>query len=175
MINTEELLYVVDEFDVPQKPMPRKHVFKNRLWRRTAHVWVINSKKQILVQKRSLLKDFRPGSWEPSVAGHIGPDDNYFSGAARELFEETGISVAPSDLNLVKIYKDQNLREYRGIFYYKWDGEIQEIKSEEAEVDQVKFISISTLKKYLLYDKSGKWFNSGYEKEMITLLKGLAN
>ena len=124
MINTEELLFVVDEFDMPLKPKTRKQVFKEGLWRRTAHVWVINDQKQLLCQRRSMLKDLGPGLWEPAVAGHIGPTDNYFTGATRELFEETGIEVNPTDLNLFKIYRDPRFKEYRGIFYYKWNGKI---------------------------------------------------
>ncbi len=170
MINTEELLFVVDEFDTPIKPEPRNKVFEKGLWRRTAHVWIINDKKQILCQRRSLLKDSSPGMWEPAIAGHISPDDNYFTGAVRELFEETGIEIAPSDLNLFKIYKDHKFKEYRGIFYYKWNGEIHEIKSEEEEVDQVKFVNLDTLKKYIVYQKHSKWFNSGYEKELLSHL-----
>lgn len=174
MINTEELLFVVDEFDMPLKPQPRHKVFKKGLWRRTAHVWIINNKNQVLCQRRSLLKDSSPGMWEPAIAGHIGPDDNYFTGAARELYEETGISIKPEELNLVKIYKDHNFREYRGIFYYKWNGKIHEVKSEEEEVDKVKFISINTLKKYLIYDKSENWISPSYGKELLTLLQNKA-
>lgn len=169
MINNQELLCVVDEFDTPLKPEPRHKVFKKRLWRRTVHIWIINNKNQILCQRRSLLKDMSPGKWEPAVTGHIGPDDNYFTGATRELFEETGLSISPNELTLFKIYKDDNFREYRGIFYYKWDGKLHEIKSEEDEVDEVKFINLTTLKKYLLYQKSSKWISPGYEKELLSL------
>src|SRR6266404_3404743 len=152
---------------MPMKPEPRHKVFKNGLWRRTAHVWIINNKKQILCQRRSLKKDMSPGKWEPYAGGHVGPEDSYFSGAARELFEETGIEVSPDKLNLFKIYKDHEFKEYRGIFYYKWNGKIHEIVSEEAEVDEVKFMSLNTLKKYLLYQKSENWIAPGYEKEIL--------
>ncbi len=170
MINTEELLFVVDEFDTPMKPEPRHKVFKKGLWRRTAHVWIVNDKKQILCQRRSLQKDSSPGMWEPAVAGHISPEDNYFTGAIRELFEETGIEASLNDLNLFKIYKDHRFKEYRGIFYLKWNGKLQEIKSEGEEVDQVKFVKLETLKKYIVYQKHPKWFNSGYEKEILSHL-----
>src|SRR5258708_529058 len=170
MINTEELLFVVDEFDTPLKPEPRHKVFKKGLWRRTAHVWIINDKKQILCQKRSLQKDSSPGMWETAVVGHISPGDNYFTGAVRELFEETGIEVSPNDLNLFKIYKDHKFKEYRGIFFYKWNGKLHEIKSEKEEVDEVKFVNLDTLKKYVLYQKHSKYFYSGYEKELLSHL-----
>lgn len=170
MLNNKELLYVVDEFDVAVKPEPRHKVFKDKLWRRTVHIWIVNDKKQVLCQKRSIHKDMSPGKWEPAVTGHIGPEDNYFTGAARELFEETGLEIAPSDLNLFKIYKDHEFREYRGIFYYKWNGEIHEIKSEKEEVDEVKLLNLPTLKSYLLYKKHDSWIRPGYEKEILSHL-----
>src|SRR5258708_6652899 len=93
MINSQELLCVVNEYDVPLKPEPRHKVFKKGLWRRTVHVWIVNDKKQILCQRRSILKDSSPGMWEPSVAGHIAPNDNYFSGAVRDTRKKCFFSL----------------------------------------------------------------------------------
>ncbi len=64
MINNKELLFVVDENNQPQQPLPRNVVHKNSLWHRTAAVWVINRNGKILCQKRSLKKDVKPGMWE---------------------------------------------------------------------------------------------------------------
>ncbi len=169
MINSNELLYVVDEFDSQLEPKPRHEVFKNGLWRRTVHVWIVNNKKQILCQKRSQKKDMSPGKWEPVVAGHLGPDDNYFTGAVREVYEETGLQIKPNDLELIKIYKDHEFREYRGIFYCKLNPKIHEIKTEEDEVEKVKFVNSKTLKKYLVYQKSESWIRTGYEKEIFSI------
>lgn len=170
MINTEEMLYVVDEFDMPLEPLPRHIVKKHGHWHRTVHVWIINDQKQIFCQKRSLKKDMAPGKWEPSVAGHLGPEDNYFTGAVREVNEETGLEIHPSELNLLKIYKDHKFKEYRAIFYCKRNVELHKVKIEEDEVDKVKFVNFETLKKYLLYQKSDYWIRPGYEKEMLSAL-----
>lgn len=170
MVNSNELLYVVDEFDTPMTPKPRHEVFEKGFWRRTVHVWIMNRKGEILCQKRSAKKDISPGKWEPAVVGHIGPEDNYFTGAARELFEETGLEVKPEELNLVKIYKDHETREYRGVFFCKLDVGTNHIVSEEDEVDEVKFIKKNTLRNYLLYKKYEHWIKPGYEKEMFSIL-----
>ncbi|HWA51784.1 MAG TPA: NUDIX domain-containing protein [Patescibacteria group bacterium] len=173
MINNQELLYVVDEFDTPQKPQPRKKVFKDGLWRRTVHVWILNNKNQILCQKRSMKKDISPGMWESYAGGHVGhEDENYFIGAARELSEETGLSVLPKDLDLVKIYKADKFKEYRGIFTFKWDGNIDDLKSEEDEVDEVKFININKVKKYL-QEKDSNWCLPGYEEDIFSHIDNL--
>ncbi len=151
--------------------MPRHEAFKKGVFRRTVHVWLVNEKKQILCQKRSLKKDRGAGLWEVTVAGHIGPDDNYYSGAVREVREETGLDISVDDLTLVKIYKDHESREYRGVFHCKLKAEIHEIVREEDEVDEVKLIHVNTLKKHLLYKKSESWIRPGYEKEMFSMFK----
>ncbi|HTK03713.1 MAG TPA: NUDIX domain-containing protein [Alphaproteobacteria bacterium] len=171
MINNNELLYIVDEHDVPVTPVSRQEAFKKGLWRRTAHVWIINSKNQILCQKRSLKKDNSPGMWEPAVAGHLSPGDNYFTGAVREVREETGIPIETHHLNLLKIYKDRKYREYRGIFYCNWEVDANQIKIEEDEVETVKFINLKTVKNYILYQKHEMWVSPEYAKEMFSVLK----
>lgn len=170
MVNKNELLSVVDEFDTLQKPVKRHIAKKSGLWFRAVHVWIVNHEGKILVQKRSLKKDQGPGLWEPVVAGHITHGDDYFSGAVREVYEETGLLIKKEDLNLHKIYKTTNFREYRAVFYCKLRAEVSDIKLEEDEVDQVKFLQINTLKKYLLKGDENKWIMPEYQKEMFSLL-----
>ena len=109
MVNSNELLYVVDEFDVKIDPQPRHKVFKEGLWRRTTHVWIINKKKSLCNGDRT--KTHSPGLWE-LCPGHMGPDDNYYTGAVREVWEETGLSINPSDLKLLKSIKITRKRIY---------------------------------------------------------------
>jgi len=170
MINNEELLAVVDEYDQLLEPMPRHEAFAKGHYRRTAHVWIVNEKGEILCQKRSMQKDQSPGFWEPAIAGHIGPDDNYFTGALREVREETGLPIEITDLRLVKIYKDEVRREYCAVFYCIWDTKIHEVQSEEAEVERVKLIPTKTVKRHLLYNKNRetKWVIPQYAKEMFS-------
>lgn len=171
MINNQELLYVVDEFDNPLKPMTRKEVFEKGHFRRTAHVWIVNSRNEVLCQKRSLKKDMSPGKWEATVAGHLGPGDNYFTGAAREVHEETGLPIKANHLKLVKIYKDDEFKEYRGIFVCKWDAKHHEIVSEEDEVSEIKFVKLQTLKKYLGSNTNPNWIRPSYVKDIFSHLR----
>jgi len=170
MVNSEELLYVVDEFNEKIKPQPRHKVFKKGLWKRTTHVWIFDKKGRVLCQKRSLKKTVGPGLWESSVAGHIGPEDNYFTGAVREVKEETGIDINPKELKLHKIYKDFDRREFVGVFYYQLDIEEDKIMMEEDEVEEVKLISREKLEKHIIHKKSDCWIKYGYEKEIFALL-----
>jgi isopentenyldiphosphate isomerase len=173
MINSQELLYCVDEFDCAIAPMPRDVVHRQGHWRRTAHVWVINHKGELLCQQRSMKKDLSPGKWEPAVAGHIGPEDNYFTGAVREVREETGLSVNPEDLELVKIYKDHDTREFRGVFYWKCEAEHHHVAKEDDEVEDYKFIPLTDLQKELSESSKDKWITHGYEEEIFKVLEAI--
>ncbi len=69
MINKEELIFAVDENNNPIEPISRENAHKNGIWHRISDIWIINKKKQVLVQKRSALKDTNPGKWEAFVGG----------------------------------------------------------------------------------------------------------
>jgi 16S rRNA (adenine1518-N6/adenine1519-N6)-dimethyltransferase len=102
-----EMFDVVDEHDRVIDQKPRSEVHANRWMHRAVHVFVFNRKGDLLLQKRSMLKDAHPGVWDSSVAGHLNADEEYDQAALRELDEEMGIrpdrppseiaSIAPSE------------------------------------------------------------------------------
>jgi isopentenyldiphosphate isomerase len=170
MINKDELLFVVDENNNPVKPLPRKEVHQKGIWHRTSHVWVLNSQGQILCQKRSLLKDSSPGKWEPFFGGHVEPGEEYVDNAFRELQEELGILVSKNDFHLFKINKYERKKEFQGIHFLQWNGEIKDLKLEKEEIEKVKWFNIDELSKLLNY-KNNDWTIKGYEKELLEHLR----
>jgi len=77
---------------------PRSEIHRLRLRHRAVHVWVLNRRGEVLLQKRSLRKDCFPGLWDSSAAGHVDRDEDYDACARRELAEELGIHPHPSVL-----------------------------------------------------------------------------
>jgi isopentenyl-diphosphate Delta-isomerase len=118
VINKDEMLFVVDKNNNPLEPKPRSEVHSKGYWHRTAHVWILNFKNQLLCQKRSLLKDSNPGFWEPFFGGHLAPGVEYLDGAIEELNEELGLNIKKDQLKLFKIYKEQGDKpsEFQGVF-----------------------------------------------------------
>ena len=55
-----ELLDVIDEEGNVLGTKDRKEVYKDGDLHRTVHIWIINSNKELLVQKRSPKKDTYP-------------------------------------------------------------------------------------------------------------------
>lgn len=50
---------------------PRQEVHSKGYWHKGVHIWIINSKKELLVQRRSANKDVYPNKLYISVAGHV--------------------------------------------------------------------------------------------------------
>src|SRR3954469_11119213 len=70
---------------------------KHGLVHRSVHVWVVNSRKQILVQKRSSNKQAYPNYWDISAAGHISAGQTSLEGAQMETQQEIGMSLVDKD------------------------------------------------------------------------------
>lgn len=88
-----EVFDVVDLDDRVVGQKTRAEVHAQGLIHRAVHVFVVGKKGQLLLQKRSLLKDVHPGDWDSSVAGHVDAGEDYATAAMRELEEEMGIVV----------------------------------------------------------------------------------
>ena len=99
-----EVFDVVDEDDRVIGQKTRGEVHADGDMHRAVHVFVIGKKGQLLLQKRSILKDVHPGTWDSSVAGHVDAGETYEQAAVRELEEEMGIVVdePPRELRHIK-------------------------------------------------------------------------
>lgn len=166
MLIKDELLYTVDENNIPLSPKPRDEVHMKGYWHRTSHIWVKTSEYAILCHQRSLAKDIYPGTWQPFFGGHLGPNVSYLDGARIELSEELGITVKNEDLTFVNTFKSETAKEFIGIYFYNWDGYIKQLNYEQEEIEQVKLFKVRELEKLLLA-KNSQWSLAGYEKDFI--------
>ncbi len=90
---SDEIFDVVDENDVVVSRSTRAEVHERNLLHRAVHIFVFNKRGDLLLQKRSQLKDRHPGVWDSSVSGHLDAGESYESAALRELEEEMGITA----------------------------------------------------------------------------------
>jgi len=87
-----EIFDVVDADDQVTGTSTRAEVHAQGLLHRAVHVFIYNKRGDILLQRRSLLKDAHPGVWDSSVSGHLDSGEDYEPAAIRELEEEMGVS-----------------------------------------------------------------------------------
>ena len=140
-------------------------------WHVTAHIWIYNSKGEILFQKRSLTKSTFPGLWDISVAGHVSKGETVEEGACREVLEEIGLKVGVEDLEKVFVFKESNYHkdkswynnEFHHVFLHLLDGGISQFTLQEEEVDEVRFLSVADLRLELLDKEKKKGFVSDLE------------
>ena len=90
---SEEIFDVCDADDRVIGQAPRSHVHARGLLHRAAHVFVFNSRDELLVQVRSAAKDEFPLCYTSSASGHLSAGEDYLESAQRELEEEIGISA----------------------------------------------------------------------------------
>ncbi|CAM9669560.1 unnamed protein product [Phaeothamnion confervicola] len=91
--------------ETPPRPTgvtrPRSAVHRDGDWHRAVHVWLVNDKGELLLQRRSHFKDTFPDKWDVSVGGHLTSGDGSLETAIKEVAEELGLSVAAADLRLL--------------------------------------------------------------------------
>lgn len=100
---SEEIFDVVNEVDEVIDRRPRREVHRLGLRHRAVHVLVFNRRGELFLQKRSLLKDCFPGTWDSSASGHLDVGETYDACALREVREELGFQLAQTPEKLFKI------------------------------------------------------------------------
>lgn len=100
---TEEIFDIVNERDEVIGQAPRKEVHAKKLLHRAVHVLVYNSRGQLFLQKRSMLKDTAKGKWDSSSSGHVDSGEDYDPCAVRELREEIGLHLSASPERILRI------------------------------------------------------------------------
>jgi len=81
------------------------------------HVWIVNSKNEFLISKRTPNKTF-PNMWECTGGSAVAGDDSMTT-AMKEVYEEIGIALDPQNGRLFKRYQ-RNFENGSGDFNDVW-------------------------------------------------------
>ncbi len=142
---------------------------KKGLYHRAVVVFIINSKGDILLQKRSSNKKLWPNLWDITAGGHVLSGELGFQTAIRETKEEIGIDIKKEELlsfgctssNVVKgDIIDNHYNEY---FIVNKDVDIKNIKLQEEEVSDIRWFKKEKLIEMINNDyqdltgKTGLW------------------
>ena len=172
MIDSQEMVFVVDENNKPVEPKLRSVAHKQSLWHRTSGIWVINTTLQILCQKRSLKKDVKPGFWEAYFGGHLAPNEDYLHNGASEVGEELGITVSQRDLISYGVVKSVPPAhpEFQHIFALMLNKPANEFPFEKEEIDQLEWKDIDEVRKILVERKDKEWVIKPWDEAVLNWL-----
>lgn len=102
--NTPEMLDLYDQWGQKTgQSKERMEVLKNGDLHASVHLWFIDQKHNILLQKRSLNKKTYPGRYVAAVSGHISSNENVKQTLIKEAKEEMGINLIVSEVVLKAI------------------------------------------------------------------------
>ena len=131
----------------------RKNIHKLGLWHKTAQLWILNSKNELLLQFRSPHKDCFPSCWDVSSAGHIPAGESSINSAVRELEEELGLQATVNDIEHIFSIKESFTckrtgavdNEIADVFLLRRDVESSELNFSDQEVVDVKWVNVNKL------------------------------
>lgn len=142
-------------------------------WHRVAHIWLINSRGEILLQRRTLTKKTHPGMLDVSCAGHLLAGDTPKSGALRELMEELGVMAKPEQLQFLATIQrtaktDSGIidNQHIDIFLLRTALEPQSFKLQAEEVAEVQYVTPAKLKQ-MIADSKPDLVERGEEYEIL--------
>ncbi len=150
----------------------------------TVHTWIVRQadekdspaadgkRWEVLLQKRSAIKDSNPGCYDISSAGHLSTGDIPLEGALRELQEELGLSAAAEDFHYVgkhrgsfqapfhgKLFRDNELSN---VYVITKHFDESGISLQESEVESVLWMDYETCRRRI---HEGTLPNCIYEDE----------
>lgn len=121
------------------------------------HIWTVDGKGKILIQRRSDSKPLMPGEWAATGGAAIAGEASRFA-ACRELKEELGIDKKRDELVYVtRMIRRNSLLD---IYLTFTDCNPEELNLQKEEVAEVKWVSAEELAEMV---SKGEFHNYGKE------------
>ena len=147
----------------------REICHKEGLWHKAVVVFIINSKGQVLLQKRSPYKKLWPNMWDITAGGHVLTGEFGFQAIIRECKEEIGIELEKTDITFIGSAISTNVKNdivnnhFNEFYIASKDIDETKLKLQEEEVSEVKWIDKNEIIKRIkdnyngITDKQGCW------------------
>lgn len=114
------------------------------MFHKVVHIWIQNTKGELLMQKRSDTVDNCPGEWA-TTGGSVQAGEDELTSSVRELSEELGITVQPSELMHLLTIRRKDAFCY--IYLLQKDIAIEALTLQESEVAEAQWMTKETIEK----------------------------
>lgn len=143
----EEHFDILDEQGNPTgEKRSRFEAHSQGLWHRVVHIYLfrkVEDKIEFLVHLRSKTKDLNPNTWDTRFGGHLKTGESIEDALVTEIKDEIGLELKPDKFIRGETQKADKFpnREFVSIFYYNYIDELDKLKFDDGEVQEVKWMS----------------------------------
>ncbi|MBP3618746.1 MAG: NUDIX domain-containing protein [Lachnospiraceae bacterium] len=106
---------------------------------KVVHIWIQNSKGELLMQKRSDIVDNCPGEWA-ATGGSVQAGEEPLSTAVRELSEELGLTVSAKELRYCLMVQRKDAFCY--VYVLKKDVPAESLSLQKCEVAAAEWMTL---------------------------------
>ena len=163
-LNAQERICLVtpDNAVVPDGAL-RADMRLNNLWHRATYILVRHhpanlpphehhpadsrQEEYVLVQKRSLQKDYCPGRYDPVPGGVVGYGESYRENAVREIEEEMGIAATDLVRLFTFSFDNEQVRVWGDFYECTYAGTLHDLVLQTSEVESVERMSLTQLER----------------------------
>lgn len=143
----EELLKVYSDDGTYLGMELRSKVHDEQLFHVEVAIWIINSNKELLLEKRSLSKKLNPGRYS-LCAGHVVGDDSVEDTLIREAHEEIGLDLQGYNYQYVTVVTRREPKNYCFSHHYILfaDVSLANLTIQTEELSEVIFMDYQEFK-----------------------------
>lgn len=145
-----EMVDIINEQDEVLETVTRKEMRQKQLPHRATYVAILDDASRVLVEVRTLTKDYAPGLFDACVGGVVQSGEDIEHSARREVFEEVGGDIEKDNLefhNLGKlIIHHDDFRGFTMAYLYLAKGSFIS-KRQASEVSGIMLLAPSELDK----------------------------
>ncbi len=139
----------------------RSQIHSDGDWHRVVDLWILNSKGELLIQKRSPNKENWPNAWDIGSAGHISAGENSLTTAMREANEELGLMFTQKDFEYLFTVTERNIlnngtyinNSFADVYLVRIDLDLAKLQLQKTEVSEARWMPYENLKN-VIGDKS---------------------
>ena len=130
----------VDREDRLLGSLPRAELRERGGIGRGTFILLFNSSGELCVHQRTMSKALYPGYWDVAAGGMVGVHETYAESAARELYEELGVSGVPLTAHERFYFDCPDNHLWCAVFSAVWDGPLH---VQPEEVQQACFMPVA--------------------------------
>ena len=138
------------------------------LYHLAVHIWPVNDRGELLVQRRAPTVQWNPNLWAVTGGSAVRGEDA-MTAARRELREEIGVDAAPEDLTLIACLRRSN--SFCSVYTLSLNGKAEDFVLQKEEVSEVKWCDQAGLMRMV---SENQLYNYGdaYFRMLFSFFKG---